>query len=177
MFKKKAEHFIEIEKKKKKRKRADDNKLEFNNTFDTYSVVELDFFYKSKYNIYRQGTREIGRCKENPLEVLEILFPEYNITDVCGYNLFGLKNIYSIPPIGLSINKIKKDCGVKETIEEILKSDKMSIAKREESIPNELLQSIINNFKETHLCILLPEEGKMAYERYWIYDVLGKFLK
>lgn len=150
---------------------------------DGYSSISIEF-YVNTTGVCMRSLRDqklIGYCVENPLQVLEKVFPTYHVTTVNGYRLFDSGNFESSTPmIGLGINKIEPVFGIEGKIDNLIKSDDFLKVKRELEISNKDIQQIINYLgtnPDPSLAFFYPEHNQSKFGKQQVSDIIKKYLK
>ena len=99
----------------------------------------------------------IGYCSESPVQVLEVLFPRYHVTNFNGYEFFGSGDFEdSTPMLGLGIIAIEPVFGINGTLKKLIKLEELAQVKRDKPIDKKDVQRIIK---------YLNQEDESIYER------------
>ena len=143
-----------------------------------YTSLKIIPYYHSRGLIMRSEGKStiVGYCVENPLEVLERVFPEYHVTAFNGYHLFDTSDFKrTTPMIGLGINKFPAHRGIKGTLNELLEVEDVQKLKKnkpiQKAVLNRITKNLKNRTKHNHLW-LSPSFKQLQYDTQKTIEVL-----
>lgn len=143
-----------------------------------YTRVSIIPYMKTTGVIIRDSinAKFTGYCVENPLEVLEIAFPNYQVTRFNGSEFFGIADFETTTPmLGLSICAFKPVFGIEGKIRDFLELDEVLALKRDKPISKEDVQRIMIHLEKDTQNMFDPQYKQINYDKKQIIDVVSKY--
>jgi hypothetical protein len=135
-----------------------------------YTVLSVIPYCRTTGLIMRSArkTQIVGYCVENPVQVLESVFPNYNVTRFYGFEFFDSSDFKKTTPmIGLGIDSYPMHRGIKGTLDELLVVEDVDELRRDQPIQKNVLKRIKKNlrkhYKHQH-AVLRPSYKQMKYD-------------
>ncbi len=152
-------------------------------TAGKFTAISLIPYYTTTGLIIRSSGKPllIGYCLDSPRDVLKNVFENYHVTRYNGYELFGQNDLESTTPmLGLGIHPVEppRVYGIEYNgkLEELLRLDGLSGAKRNSPISSQYIQRIISHLGEiSHMGFMNPKYGQLKHDKQEIIDVLKTF--